>query len=68
MSNKKYESLFKYLNKESVEFLLKEENQNRIINYIESLSPNNSIYAWLIYFIKEIRDIKGTQDAFTGTP
>lgn len=66
--SKKYESLFKYLNKESVEFLLKEENQNKIINYIESLSPNNSIYAWLIYFIKEIRDIKGTQDAFDGTP
>lgn len=66
--SKKYESLFKYLNKESVEFLLKEENQNKLINYIESLSPNNSIYAWLIYFIKEIRDIKGTQDAFDGTP
>lgn len=66
--SKKYESLFKYLNKESVEFLLKEENQNKLINYIESLSPNNSIYAWLIYFIKEIREIKGTQDAFDGTP
>lgn len=70
MSNiyKKYETLFRSLDKDSINFLLNEDNQDRLIKYIDSLSPNNSIYAWLVYFIKEIRNIKGTPDAFTGSP
>lgn len=64
--NKKFKTLYDSLNKETIDFLLNEDNQDRLIKYIDSLSPNNSIYAWLVYFIKDIRNIKGTPDAFDG--
>lgn len=64
--NKKFKTLYDSLNKETIDFLLNEDNQDRLIKYINSLSPNNSIYAWIVYFIKDIRNIKGTPDAFDG--
>lgn len=64
----RYSSLYNLLDGLDLSYLLYEDDTEVLVEYINTLSPPNSIYGWLVYLLKEIRNIKGTQDAFDNVP